>query len=178
MASSYLSPAVEARTALHSQQGIFAVRPIRKGEILTFWAGDIYTRPEFMKLPGLLRSRSLQVEEDLFMVPRVEEPADYFNHSCEPNAGLSGQLALIALRDIDADEEVTFDYAMSDGSDYDEFVCRCGRPQCRGRVTGDDWQSEVLQARYRGHFSPYLQRRIDQQNAEQRNHTHDYELLD
>jgi hypothetical protein len=57
-------------------------------------------------------------------------------------------------------EEVTIDYAMCDGSPYDEFDCACGSPICRGRVTGDDWRNPVLWERYAGHFSPYLERRI------------------
>jgi hypothetical protein len=57
-------------------------------------------------------------------------------------------------------EELTFDYAMSDGSDYDEFECHCGAGICRGTVTGQDWQLTELQHRYAGLFSPYLARRI------------------
>ena len=64
------------------------------------------------------------------------------------------------LRDIAPDEEICIDYAMCDGSPYDEFECHCGRPNCRGRVTGNDWQLPALQSRYAGYFIPYLQRRI------------------
>jgi SET domain-containing protein len=38
----------------------------------------------------------------------------HLNHSCEPNLGLQGQVVYLALRDIEADEELTFDYAMND----------------------------------------------------------------
>jgi len=83
-----------------------------------------------------------------------------FNHSCNPNSGLSGQITLIAIREIERDEEVCFDYAMSDSSDYDEFECHCGQPNCRKKITGRDWKLPELQGRYRDYFSPYLQRRI------------------
>ena len=66
------------------------------------------------------------------------------------------------MRDIAVGEEVCYDYAMSDGSHYDEFDCGCGSPNCRRQITGDDWRSPVLQSKYHGWFSPYLQRRIDQ----------------
>ena len=58
-------------------------------------------------------------------------------------------------------EEITIDYAMCDGSAYDEFDCECGSAICRGRVSGNDWRNPTLWERYAGHFSPYLQRRID-----------------
>ena len=39
---------------------------------------------------------------------------------------------------------------------------RLRQPRCRHHVTGDDWQLPELQTRYAGHFSPYIQRRIDE----------------
>jgi hypothetical protein len=71
------------------------------------------------------------------------------------------------MRDIGPGEEITFDYAMSDGSGYDEFACACGAATCRGRVTGEDWRLPALWRRYEGYFSPYLQRRIDTLRREQ-----------
>jgi hypothetical protein len=88
------------------------------------------------------------------------EPSDCFNHSCDPNVGLTGQIGLIAMRDIEPGEEVCLDYAMCDGSAYDEFDCQCGSLNCRGRITGEDWKRAELWERYEGYFSPYLQRRI------------------
>jgi hypothetical protein len=79
---------------------------------------------------------------------------------------LSGQITLVAIRDIEPNEEVCFDYAMSDSSDYDEFECHCGTTSCRTKVTGLDWKLPELQRRYRGYFSPYLQRRIDRMHAQ------------
>jgi hypothetical protein len=32
-------------------------------------------------------------------------------------------------------------------------------------VSGDDWKLPELQKRYEGHFSPYIQRRIDAHKA-------------
>lgn len=105
----------------------------------------------------------MQVEEELYLTSiTLGEQPDYINHSCDPNAGLSGQISVVAMRDIAKGEEVTFDYAMADGSSYDEFPCACGASTCRGLVSGDDWRNQILWHRYRGFFSPYLQRRIDQ----------------
>jgi hypothetical protein len=67
---------------------------------------------------------------------------------------------LVAMRDIEPGEELTFDYAMCDASDYDEFACLCGTRSCRGIVTGADWRDPVLQAKYMGFHSPYLMKRI------------------
>jgi hypothetical protein len=97
------------------------------------------------------------------MAPIEPEDADRVNHSCNPNAGIRGQVGLVAMRAIAPDEEICFDYAMSEANDIDDFDCRCGAPNCRGRVTIYDWQIPELQARYQGYFSEYIQRLIDQQ---------------
>lgn len=160
----YVSPSLEARALPQKGgYGVFARAPIAAGELLIVWSGDIVTREGLMELPPEVRMYSLQVEENCYQVSTLPPYLpDYVNHSCDPNAGLSGQIALVAMRDIMPGEEICFDYAMSDGSPYDEFVCQCGAANCRGRVTGDDWQLPELQERYAGYFSPYLQRRIAQ----------------
>jgi len=159
----YLSSKLQARR--HPRKGgwgVFAQEPVAQGELLVVWAGDIINYRQLLRLPEKLRRRSIQVEEGLYQVStRTSERADYINHSCQPNAGLSGQIALVAMRDIEPGEEICFDYAMSDGSPYDQFVCQCGAPGCRGVVTGSDWSRPELWERYRVYFSPYLQRRID-----------------
>lgn len=149
--------------------GVFARKPVAKGEVLVVWGGVIRSYAQLQQLPEDLRRHSIQVEEDLFQVPAsAYDPPDFINHSCNPNAGMSGQIALVAMRDIGRGEEVCMDYAMCDATPYDEFDCHCGERTCRSRVTGSDWARPELWKRYRGYFSPYLQRRIDAIRAERR----------
>ncbi|MDZ7290472.1 MAG: SET domain-containing protein-lysine N-methyltransferase [candidate division KSB1 bacterium] len=161
--TAYLSPKLEARPHLDKGGfGVFACKAIHAGEVLVAWGGDVMTAEEFAKQPTRVQQHSLQIEEGLYLVPSgKDEPADFVNHSCEPNAGMSGQIIMVAMRDIAPGEEVCLDYAMSDGGPHDEFVCACGTPSCRGKITGNDWKRPELWERYAGYFSPYLQRRID-----------------
>ncbi len=135
------------------------------GSLLVVWGGTVVTRAELEAGRGE-RRLVLQVDDDAFLVSVEEGPADWVNHSCEPNAGLRGQISLVALRDIKQGEEICFDYAMSDGCDYDTFECRCGTSRCRGTVTGLDWQLPELRERYYGHFSPYLELRFQDVDVE------------
>ena len=61
----------------------------------------------------------------------------------------------VALRDIEAGEDLTHDWAMMD-NDVGWMECRCGAPDCRQIVTWQDWRRSDLQAKYRGYFSWYL----------------------
>lgn len=159
--TSWLSPTCEARDKGNGHHGVFAREPIPNGDVIAVWGGDVFPRERFDALPDRLRRLSIQVEEDMFLVAMHEGPGDYVNHCCNPNAGLSGQIVLVAMRHIQPGEEICFDYAMSDGSNYDEFECHCGATVCRHTVRGTDWQNPTLWERYAGYFSPYLQRRIE-----------------
>lgn len=142
-------------------KAVYARDIIEPGELIGVWSGRIIPAEALDELPEAIRRHTVQVEEGLYLASfSADEPPDFINHSCDPNAGLDGQIALVALHRIHPGEEVTIDYAMCDGSPYDEFECACGSAICRGRVTGEDWRNPELWERYAGHFSPYLERRI------------------
>jgi SET domain-containing protein len=156
--SSYLSPFLTERL-VSSRKGLgtFAAQDIRKGSILAVFGGDIRTHEQLDQCPADSKMNCIQISKDLYLVPSHVGAGDHINHSCEPNAGIRGQIVLVALRDIRSGEEICYDYAMTDSSDYDEFECLCGTHGCRGRITGNDWRLPELQARYRGYFSTYLE---------------------
>ena len=119
------------------------------------------TSDEILDLPEELQHYILQIDEDLFIGPRnfdsVDE-AEFFNHSCNPNCGIRGQIALVAMRDILPGEELTFDYAMGEAIDQ-PWECSCGAPDCRGRITAEDHNDAMLRHRYRGYFSQWLEKK-------------------
>ena len=162
---SYLSPKLEMKACPDKGGfGLFAIEPLVKDEVLAVWGGFVVPSARLKEYSEYTRTHGLQVEDDLYLLPLTEDdPSDYFNHSCAPNAGLLGQITLVAMFPIEPGEEICFDYAMSDSNPYDEFVCGCEAPTCRGRITAQDWKRSDLQQRYQGYFSPYLQRRINAQ---------------
>lgn len=160
--SSYLSPRLEVRDTGAKGRGIFALEPIRAGELIAAWGGTVVPAALMHLVSTELTKLSVQIEDDLYLVEDRPGPGVYINHSCDPNAGIAGSHLLVAMRDIAPGEEVCFDYAMTDGSPYDEFECACGAANCRGRITGNDWRLPELWQRYDGFFSLYLQRRIAQ----------------
>lgn len=162
----YLSPKLEGRTRPDGSNGVYAVEPVEAGETVAVWGGEVISLDQVQQLLPEVRRYSLQIEENLYLVTSRPGPGDWVNHSCEPNAGMQGQVVLVAMRHIFPGEEVCYDYAMTDGSPYDEFRCACGTPTCRQHITGHDWRRPELIQRYQGYFSPYLQRRIAQLQSE------------
>lgn len=159
--NSYISPKLEIRSDKTIEgRGMFASQPIKKGDLVTLWGGDVVDRARFEALGEHQKRQSAQAEEGLYLVSSKPGPGDWINHSCDPNAGMDGQIAVVAMREIQPGEEVTIDYAMVDGDELDSFECACGSPICRRLVTGADWRLPELQQRYDGYFSPFLERRI------------------
>ena len=158
----WCSPKLERRDTPATGCGIFATVPIPKDELLIVWGGAIVTTEVLYQLPEFARHRALQVDDDHHLTSGVTDyDADCVNHSCDPTAGLRGQISLVAMRDIAPDEQICFDYAMSDSYSGFTMTCACGTQYCRGNITGNDWKLPDLQVRYKGYFSPYLQRKID-----------------
>ena len=153
----WLTPKAETRRLAPIGYGAVAVEPIARGEIVGILGGFVVDERQLDRMTPWRRSRAIQVTAREYLVGReLPEPGDLFNHSCSPTCGLAGSSLLVTMRDVEPGEELTFDYAMCDASDYDEFVCLCGQPNCRGVVRGTDWRDPVLQARYAGYHSPYL----------------------
>jgi len=166
MQFNWLTSKAQSRRAGGKGWGSFATAAIAPGETVAAFGGYVVTAAQLAELQLDRQHRSIQIDADLFLAPGEQpEPGDLINHSCEPNCGLVGTQILVAMREIAIGEELSFDYAMCDASDYDEFTCLCGTASCRGVVTGSDWRQPGIQQRYEGWFSPYVARRIAALNA-------------
>jgi len=143
--------------------GLFATEPISAGEELIWVTGGIVYSTEDWKTGKVKLAPELynetQIDDDLF-VATPKSLFYYVNHSCDPNF-----IGRMAWRDIEANEELTTDFAtFQPFSEYLLEPCNCGSSNCRGRMTGNDWQLPELQKRYRGHFTPHIERLIHGSN--------------
>lgn len=156
---SYISPKAIVRESSIQGRGLFAREPIAKGEIVCIKGGRIFNRETLREVAQSLGPAEIQIAEDLFIGPLTEQEREgsmiFSNHSCEPNIGVQGQIVFVAMRDIDAGEELTHDWATTDDDAY-EMECNCGAASCRKIITGQDWRRKDLQERYADHMSWYL----------------------
>lgn len=152
-------PASEADTRIevrhnHLGKAVYATHAFAAGQRVLTGTGP------------LTRERSkftIQIDDDWHLIP--DEPLRYLNHSCTPNCGLliprgATELAVYALRDIEAGEELTLDYATFE-QEIAAFTgpCLCGSAGCRGRLTGyGDLTPELRQA-YGRYVAEYLRSR-------------------
>ena len=118
MSVSYLTPKAHPVAVGAAGRGSIAIETILAGDVVAAFGGRCVTRVEFDLLPVAQQVRSIQIEDALFLAgPTEPEPADFINHSCDPTCGMRGATVLVALRDLEAGEAITYDYATTDGSD-------------------------------------------------------------
>lgn len=71
---------------------------------------------------------------------------------------------VVAIRDIEEGEELTYDYQFMDteASFYDGINCRCGSYRCRGVLKFDLYRNVDWQTTYYKYAGCYVQRKIDE----------------
>jgi hypothetical protein len=147
----------------HLGKAVFAAVRFAEGAPLLEFTGR---RLPMSRIPSLIRGhgdRYVQVTPDHYMGPsgRID---DLVNHSCEPNAGLrftDAGVFLVAIRDIAAGDEITWDYSTTLMESNWHMICQCRSAGCR-RVIGnfatlDPDRQEWFRAR--NLVAPYLRRK-------------------
>jgi SET domain-containing protein len=129
--------------------GIFAGRSIQKGEKVLEMGGEIFSKEEVTDDMYVM-----QIDENFYVGTAEKgdnlELENFINHSCSPNLGFKdGDLCLYALRDIDQDEELTWDYSTSMDEEGFDLPCYCLSPECRQRIQSfhalsREWQQRLL----------------------------------
>jgi SET domain-containing protein len=127
---SYLSPKTEVGESPIHWRGLFAVADIAKDEVVAVKGGHIVDCETLQReITPTLGPVEIRIGDDLFITPVTQEERElsmlYSNHSCDANLSLRGEITFVAIRDIQAGEELTHHWAMTDADDY-LVECKCG----------------------------------------------------
>ncbi len=165
-AFSWVSPLVEIRDTNKYGKGIFAKARISQGTVLMVMGGYILNTEDENSLGDFATNYNMDFSEEWSYCPRTESdlllmPQHLINHSCNPNSGFLNAHMIVAIVDINKDEEITYDYAFVMYSHPDsllhyELICKCGAPDCRKKIHESDWQIKDIQNKYGKFFQPFL----------------------
>ena len=131
-------------------RGVYAARPIRAGERIIEYTGELISWKEADRRPPSDPDDphhtflfSLDDGKRVIDANVGGNSARWINHSCDPNCETeetdSGRVYIQALRDIRPGEELHYDYCLIiDGKITKklerQYRCLCGAPKCRGTM--------------------------------------------
>ncbi len=150
---------VEVRVSEVSGQGAFARVDIASGTTVLPLTGRIVHRAQIDE--NDYDRAILQIEENLFLEAEGG-PDDYINHSCSPNLAFTENgKHFVAIRDIKAGDELTFDYATCEDDPDWQWPCLCASDQCRGILSGFPSLTLLQQQKIYPYCRPYLKRKYE-----------------
>ena len=131
-----LDPGLEIRESSIEGRGCFSRIPFKRGRKIAEYTGEKISNAEANRRAGRRRLRICAIDDRWSLDgSKGGNGTHYINHSCEPNAYMKtvyGHIIFLALRDIQAGEEITVDYELTLHSDKKR--CTCGAASCRGTI--------------------------------------------
>jgi SET domain-containing protein len=138
-------------------KGAFAKRPIPRGTRIIEYTGARRT------IESLVTDLANGAEPSVYLINLHEgvmidgsiggNDARFINHGCDPNCEIylfGDRLYVYAMRDIEPNEELTFDYALNTPPGVavkkgraKDFACHCGSAGCRGTMLQNRRKSPV-----------------------------------
>ena len=129
-------------------KGVFALQPLKKGEVVIEYKGEVIDWPEALRRHPHDPSDPnhtfyFHVDEQHVIDAKVGgNAARWINHACDPNCEadeVDGRIFIKARRAIKPGEELFYDYGLIIDDKYTpklkkEFACHCGSKKCRGTM--------------------------------------------
>jgi uncharacterized protein len=143
---------IETDLVIYRTSGIHGMGGFAKVDIaaetnIVEYVGERIDKAESLRRCELNNTYIFDLDENHDLDGNVDSNlARFINHSCSPNCEAQWDeetIWIVALRDIRAGEELTFNYGY-DLEDYREHPCRCGAVNCVGFIVAEEFHPQVL----------------------------------
>ncbi|MBC7741337.1 MAG: SET domain-containing protein-lysine N-methyltransferase [Bdellovibrionaceae bacterium] len=134
-------------------RGVFADRFIKKGELIAAFDGPIFDE-DYEPWTRDMYNHAIQFGRAIWRDSKGM--ARLINHSCEPNCGIKALFKVVAMRDINSGEQITWDYEMTEKNLHWKMKCKCGNKNCRGVIGNYSNMPLEVRKKYKGHISEWL----------------------
>ena len=141
-----------------SENRLITNRDLKKEEVILTFKGEITSTPS---------KYSIQIGQNEHLdIPdgEIGNPDYYWiflNHSCAPNTYIKNK-QLIALEDIPAATELTFNYNTTEYNMATPFQCNCQKENCQKEIKGFKYLSSDQKENIKTPVAPYLKTFISQ----------------
>lgn len=140
------------------QAGLFATRDIKVGETIFYAQGERLNLHVTSKTLSARYANALGIKRDNWINPPDSNPLRFLNHSCEPNAGIKGEVTIVARKPIKKDEHITIDYSITECDELWtlETTCSCDTKKCRKIISS----IQSLPLKTFKQYLPYINRHM------------------
>ena len=153
------NPKLELKVCNTMGRSVWARENISQGEIITEFRGHFYNAEKLSDIPNVLpvcaRDHVVQIGETEYLHGK-NGLAECINHSCSPNCGINGNATIVAMRDISQGEQITWDYEMTEDSDWCMENCQCGSSECRHTIRGYSFLPQEKREEYKKFTSEWI----------------------
>jgi SET domain-containing protein len=134
---------IEVRESTVHGRGVYAAQFISKGKRIIEYTGERVSWEAAPDDPHDPHTFNFGLENGDVINPIIGgNEARWINHSCDPNCETveeDDRIFIYAMRDIQAGEELLYDYHMELNEPITEaskrkFACHCGASNCRGTM--------------------------------------------
>lgn len=147
------SPYITVKKSDIHGTGVYAKKFIPKGTRIIEYVGERVTKAESDKRAQIPLNENSENEEYgavyIFELNKRHDidgyvkynTARYINHSCNPSCEsevIRGKIYIIAIRDIQEGEELSYNYGYS-WEDYEDHPCYCGENECIGYILAEEY---------------------------------------
>ena len=135
------------------KKGLYAKRDIAKGTRIIEYKGKIISVKKSAEDPKFDNGKAIYLFN---LNKRFDLDGDFkfntarlINHSCDPNCEVTGsglKVWVYAIKNIEKDEELSYDYGFSFDKDFKKYPCKCGSSNCVGYIVreGSRWRIRKL----------------------------------
>jgi len=131
------------------KRGLYASKNIKSGTKIIEYIGKLISKKETETNPKFDNKKDIYLFN---LNAKYDLDGDYdwntarlINHSCNPNCEVDGKglkLWITAIKDINKDKELSYDYGFGYDGDYKQFPCKCRSQNCVGYIVreGSRWR--------------------------------------
>jgi SET domain-containing protein len=102
--------------------------------------------------------RWIGIGDGLWIEPTPGSHAWFINHSCNANAVITAERALVAVAPIAKGQEIWIDYSTTEADPHWKMTCKCGVAACRGVIQAVHSLPPDMYERYRPFLASFVLR--------------------
>jgi len=114
--------------------GLFTYQSFKKNDFVGYVKGPKVRVKKFTPTLSQISMNWFGVSKEIWINPGNSE-FNFINHSCDPNCALITTRKVVAIKSINAGDELTIDYSLNESDEgWRIDNCRCGAKNCRKTI--------------------------------------------